>query len=125
MEAVEPAGKSPESSPMQMPAPPEVAARDVARIGVEGRPADAKAGPRMLRMQMLFFALGLLVLSGGVALWLGWQLGLALLVLSMLALLLNPVFGATGMRADDREKAARLERWRGASSAGRSGGGQT
>ena len=94
------------TSQLDMPAPPEQAATDIARAGVEGRPADAKAGPGWLRLELLAIAAGLILVSAVVGMWLGWGVGLVMLVVGTLALVLNPVMGATAMRAKDRQQAA-------------------
>lgn len=99
----------PPAMPVSMPAPPEVAARDIKAIGVEGRPADAKSGPGMLLIEMGGIALGVLILAVIVGLAFGWGVGLAAGVIGVLAIAMNPVFGATVLRTRDRKIAADIE----------------
>jgi hypothetical protein len=98
--------------PLKMPATPERAARDIAAVGVEGRPADAAAGPGMLRLEMLGLLVGLAAISAAVGIWVNWGLGVVLLVVGVLGLLFNPVMGATAMRSKDRKVAADMEKGR-------------
>lgn len=100
-------------APLTMPASPERAARDIAAIGVEGRPADASSGPGMLRLEMLAMLAVIAVVALGVGFFSrSWVLGGALLVIGSLALFLNPVIGATAHRERDRREAADQERGR-------------
>jgi hypothetical protein len=101
--------------PLKMPASAERAAKDISDVSVEGRPADAKAGPSMLRLEMLGMLAGIVLVSVGIGFWAGWGLGVAMLVVGTLALMFNPVLGATAYRAQDRKKAADQERTGGAS----------
>lgn len=89
-----------------MPGPAEEIAEEVAAEGVEGRPADVRAGPRMLWGELAIVVA--LVVGSAVALgiWLGWLAGLAGLGFGILALLFNPVVGATLNRAHDRDVVA-------------------
>ena len=95
--------------PMEMPASAERAAKDIADIGVEGRPADAKSGPGMLRLEMLGMLAALVVVAVLVGFFAGWVLGGAMFVIGFLALLFNPVMGATAYRERDRREAVERE----------------
>ena len=95
--------------PVTMPAAPEQAARDIANVGVEGRPADASSGPGLLRLEMLGMLAALVLVAAGVGMWLGWGVGLTMLGVGALALIFNPVLGATAMRTADRKRAADSE----------------
>ncbi len=97
------------ASPMVMPASAERAARDIAAIGVEGRPADAKSGPGMLRVEMLAMLAALIIIAVLVGIFAGWVLGSVMLVVGVLALVFNPVMGATAYREKDRRVAAERE----------------
>lgn len=89
-----------------MPGPPEEVADEVAAEGVEGRPADVKAGPRMIWGELLA-AMGLVIAASvAVGIWLGWLVGLAVLGFGTLAMLVNPVVGAALGRAHDRDVVA-------------------
>ncbi|MCC6678563.1 MAG: hypothetical protein IT436_15625 [Phycisphaerales bacterium] len=89
-----------------MPGPREEVAEEVAAEGVEGRPADVRAGPRMLWSELAI--MGALVAAAAVAfgVWLGWLAGLAAMAFGLLALVFNPVVGATLNRAHDRDVVA-------------------
>lgn len=95
-----------ESHVFIMPGPREEVAEEVAEIGVEGRPADVRAGPRMLWSELLI-AIGLVVAASvAVGIWLGWLAGLSMLGFGTLALVFNPVVGAALNRARDRDAVA-------------------
>lgn len=96
-----------EQPPLVMPGPREQVAEEVASIGVEGRPADAKAGPGMLWMELKIVGLIVLAISIIIGWWMGWAVGLAVLAISWLMLLFNPVVGATLNRAHDRKVVAK------------------
>ncbi len=89
-----------------MPGPREEVAEEVAAEGVEGRPADVRAGPRMLWSELAI--MGALVAAAAIAfgVWLGWLGGLAAMAFGLLALVFNPVVGATLNRAHDRDVVA-------------------
>lgn len=95
-----------EKAPLVMPGPPQQVAEEIAQIGVEGRPADVKAGPKMLWYELAFIVGLIVVMAVGVGLWLSWFAGFVVLGLGFLALLFNPVVGATLARARDREVVA-------------------
>ena len=90
--------------PMTMEQAPDVAAEEVSRIGAEGPPADARAGPGMLLGEILASILIVLLLATGMTIWLGWAAGVAVLAICMVALVLNPVVAATWSRMADRQK---------------------
>lgn len=102
---VENPGKD-EQSVFIMPGPEAEVAEEVAAEGVEGRPADVRAGPRMLRSELAVIVVLLLGASVGLGAWLGWLVGLAFLGFGTLALLFNPVVGATLSRARERDVVA-------------------
>jgi hypothetical protein len=94
----------PPAMPMTLPLSKSQAATEIKEVGVEGRPADAKAGPGRL---MLEIALGVAIVAAfGVAfgLWLGWPIGIAVLAIGALGLGFNPVIGAVAERAKDRKQ---------------------
>ena len=95
--------------PVDMPASRAQAARDIDRIGVEGRPADAKAGPGLLTLELAALLVGVVVLAAAFGAWAGWRLGVIILVVGLLGLAANPVIAATGMRIRDRKQAAEDE----------------
>ncbi|GEM_PF-1350810 len=95
--------------PVEMPASPERAARDIDAIGVEGRPADPKWGPGSLVVAMLVGAGVVIAIAGFMAWFFGWAIGLAGLAIGLLAIMFNPVFGATILRAKDRKRVADKE----------------
>lgn len=92
-----------------MPATAEQAARDIQRESVEGRPGDPTSGPALLRMELYLLLGVLLVIAVGMGIWVGPMLGIATFVVGALALVLNPVAGATAMRIGDRVDAAEKE----------------
>jgi hypothetical protein len=98
------------SMPMKMPAPPEQVARDVRRIGVEGRPTDPKSGPGMMRLEMLGLLVLVVAAAGAIGLWAGWGIGMAVLAIGMLALFFNPVLMAAAVRTSERKQAVEEER---------------
>lgn len=100
------AEKAVEEHPFIMPGPASEVAEEVAAEGVEGRPADVRAGPRMLWGELLIVLVLVVGAAAGAGIWLGWQGGLAVLAVGTLALLLNPVVGATLGRARDRDVVA-------------------
>jgi uncharacterized oligopeptide transporter (OPT) family protein len=63
----------------------------------------------MLRLEMLGMAVALLLVAVGVGIFFGWVLGTAMFVIGMLALLFNPVMGATAFREKDRRAAVERE----------------
>jgi hypothetical protein len=101
--------EEPSAVPMTMPAPAPQAAEDIARVSVEGRPADAKSGPGMLMLEMGFILVLVAAVSVATGIWVGWGLGVAMFVVGSLALMCNPVIGATAMRARDRQEVAKQE----------------
>jgi len=90
--------------PMTMEQPSGEAAEEVSRIGTEGAPADAQAGPGMLLGEILASILIVLLLATGMTIWLGWAAGVAVLAICMVALALNPVVAATWSRMAVRQK---------------------
>lgn len=104
-----PAAEPPPALPVTMPASEERAARDIKNIGVEGRPADAKSGPGMLLIEMGVIVIAILLLALLVGIMFGWGVGLATGVIALLAVVMNPVFGATALRVRDRKMAADRE----------------
>lgn len=88
--------------PMTMPGSPEQLAAEIQGIGVEGLPADAKAGPGMLVAQMIGWAVLMVALCAIAGLWLGWTPALVMVGFLVIATMLNPVMWATLARARDR-----------------------
>lgn len=109
---IEPARRDPSVGhmPLQMPAGEYEAADDISFAGAEGRPADAKAGPGLLAIEIAFVALGLGLVALGVSIWIDWQIALVILALGLVALAWNPVIAAMLFRIRDRQKAAEVER---------------
>lgn len=99
----------PSTMPVTMPVPAAQAADDIARIGPEGRPADARSGPGMLMLEVGFVFVLVAAASIATGIWVGWGLGLAMFVVGGLALMINPVIGATAMRTKERQEAASQE----------------
>lgn len=100
------------TDPLVMPGTRREAERDIARVGPEGIPADAKDGPTLLRLEIVGLTVLLLGIALGVGVWFGWIYGAVIAGWAMLSLLLNPVVWATLARAKDRSIAADMERER-------------
>lgn len=88
-----------------MPGTHKEAADEIKQVGAEGAPADAKLGPRALRMAMLGGWLVLAGVSVAAGLTLGWPVGFAMLAIGTLFFFFNPVMLATSVRAKEREEA--------------------
>lgn len=89
-----------------MQGPAEEVAEEVAAEGPEGRPADVRAGPRMLWSELAIMAGLVAAAAVAFGVWLGWLAGLAAMAFGLLALVFNPVVGATLNRAHDRDVVA-------------------
>ena len=63
----------------------------------------------MLIMELGFILVLVAAVSIATGLWVGWGLGLAMFIVGSLALMCNPVIGATAMRTKDRQVAAEQE----------------
>ncbi len=91
---------------MKLSGSPDDLSAEIAHVGVEGAPADPKAGPGLLSLE-LGIAFVVLLLIAGVATWLlGWITGLAILAIGMVGMVFNPVVPATLLRARDRKDVA-------------------
>ncbi|CAG1009184.1 hypothetical protein PHYC_03668 [Phycisphaerales bacterium] len=90
---------------MVMPGSAQDAAAEIKEVSSEGSPADAKLGPRALRMILIG---GWVVLAGVavvVAFTVGWPVAVAMLAFGTLVFLFNPVVFAAVGRAKEREEA--------------------
>lgn len=63
----------------------------------------------MLRLEMLAMVAGLVGVAVLVGIFAGWMLGGAMFVIGFLALMFNPVMGATAYREKDRREAVERE----------------
>lgn len=97
------------TDPLVMPGTRREAERDIAYVGPEGMPADAKDGPTMLRLELIGLTVLLLGIALGVGVWFGWVYGAVIAGWAMLSLMFNPVVWATLSRAKDRSIAADME----------------
>lgn len=87
---------------LKMPGTASESAQDTAAVGGEGTPPDPRAGPGVLWRELVLVLLLLTGLSIAAGLWLGWAPGIVSFAISLIALLMNPVIGATIARAHDR-----------------------
>jgi hypothetical protein len=96
--------------PMSIPGSQEEAAEEVDAVSVEGRPADARSGPKFLWIEIAL--VGVIVVAGAVAVgvWIGAFAAIAAVFLGLLALLANPSVSAAMMRTKDRDEAAKHAR---------------
>lgn len=91
-------------SVVTIPGEPEQVAREIAHVGVEGKPAVAKEGPALVGREMI--ALAMIVFAGCALvgfLW-SWEAAVVGLAFGALGLLVNPVMIAALMRRKDRVK---------------------
>jgi len=90
--------------PMTIPGSQESAAQEVNVVSPEGRPthSDAKAGPGRVWMEMSIVALVIVAVAAAIGAFFNIWAGLVALAIGLLALVLNPVMGATVLRAKDR-----------------------
>lgn len=88
--------------PITMPGSPAQAAEEIRQVGVEGVPADAKAGPRLLAWELVLMVAVLIAASLAAYWWLGWAFGVGVFAFFVIACMVNPVFWATITRARDR-----------------------
>lgn len=100
------------TDPLVMPGTRREAERDIANVGPEGVPGDAKDGPTLLRLEIVGLTVLLLGIALGVGVWFGWIYGAVIAGWAMLSLLFNPVVWATLSRAKDRSIAANMENQR-------------
>jgi len=98
--------------PLTMPGAPDEAKQDLRRIGVEGEPANPSAGPALIRLEVLGFALILALVGIAAGLWLGWIVATLMIAWLLLAVACNPSLWAGVARMKDRRKAVHLERER-------------
>lgn len=87
-----------------MPGSSEQIAAETAAVSPEGMPADPKAGPRGLRLELLVAVVAVSAISIGLGFWFGPAVGVVTFLIAGLFLLFNPVFGATMGRAKDRKE---------------------
>jgi hypothetical protein len=98
--------KTPPAPTLVMPGPQEQVKDEIAQIGVEGRPADGKAGPGSLLLTLAALFCLLVIASVIVGMTVGWATAAAVFGVGCLGLLLNPLVAATLLRARDREDVA-------------------
>lgn len=90
-----------------IPGDHERIATETARISPENRPADAKAGPRALRLEILALWGLVVLLSVGIGIWVNPFAGVAAFAIGTVGLMFNPVVGAAEKRAEERRVIAR------------------
>ncbi len=100
--------------PMSIPGSQEEAAEEVDAVSVEGRPADAKSGPKFLWIEIALVSVIVVAGAVAVAVWIGAFAAIAAVFLGLLALLANPSVGAAILRTKDRGEAAKHAREHGA-----------
>jgi len=93
-------------APMVMPGQPNAIAEEISHVGPEGRPADPKTGPKLLRLEIFGLFAIVLVFAGVMGAMMGWPAGLLSLAIGSFAFFFSPLFGATMARASDRQKVA-------------------
>lgn len=89
-----------------IPGDPEVIAEETAQVSPEGRPGDPKTSPKGLRLEVLFGYFIVVCFAAALGWWVNPVAGVLALVIGTLAILFNPVVGATSQRANEREAVA-------------------
>jgi hypothetical protein len=81
-------------------------AQETADVSPEGRPGDPKTGPAGLRLEVLLGFFVVVCIAVALGLFMNVLAGVLALVIGTLAILFNPVVGATTQRANEREAVA-------------------
>jgi hypothetical protein len=102
-QAPAPADQPPERV-VTMPGDPQRAARDIARVGVEGEPAVPNEGPAAVARSMLILTAIVFFGCAMVGLLWSWEAAIVGMAIAALGLVFNPVMIAALLRRKDRVK---------------------
>lgn len=93
-----------EQFPIVMPGDAQTIAKDIARVGVEGLPADPKAGPGATALLLGGVFVAIVVVAIVVWIRTDWATGLLTLGIVCLGMLVSPPVWASLMRARDKKE---------------------